>query len=239
MSSTSLPRRRKRRRLRLTAPAVLLTLLMALGAACTADDPGGLPGTGTEDTAVDSDDPLSFTAYVDPNVPIVAAIGERFAFMLDAEPSEGYRWEVVVQGDPAVVLPLGSQFVDRESVTVPTTTTAAPPPPEAPAEEGEPGAAQGPTDTTDATDPTDESAPDTDADTTLPTTTTVPTRALQVISYVGRGFGTTAVQLRYVRVGQPVTDATPVVTFTIEVPLPPELLPPPPPDAEDNVDGPA
>ena len=230
MSSTSLPRRRTRRRLRLAAPAVLLALLVPLGAGCTDDGPGGLPGTGTEDTAVDGDDPLSFTAYVDPNVPIVAAIGERFALMLDAEPTEGYRWEVVVQGDPAVVLPLGSQFVDREAVTVPTTTTTAPPPPDVPPEEGEDGAP--PTEPSDTTDPTTATTGAPGTDTTLPpTTTTIPTRALQVFSYVGRGFGTTAVELRYVRVGQPVTEATRVVTFTIEVPLPPELLPPPPPDA--------
>jgi hypothetical protein len=232
MSSPSLPCRRTRRPLRLVAATVVLVLLAGLVAACTDDDPGGLPDDSPEDTTIAGDDPLSFTAYVDPNVPIVAAIGERFALMLDAEPTEGYRWEVVVQGDPAVVLPLGSQFVDRESVTVPTTTTAPPPPPEEdpPSEDGDTAPTTGSPDTTEV------EAPGTD--TTLPptTTTTVPTRALQVLSYVARGFGATVVELRYVRVGQPVTEATRVVTFTIAVPLPPELLPPPDPDAEDGDD---
>lgn len=230
MSSTSLPCRRTWRRPRLAAAIMLLALLVAGGAACTDDDSASRPGTPTDDSIIAGDDPLDFMAYVDPSVPIVAAIGERFALMLDAEPTEGFRWEVVVQADPAVVLPLGSQFVARESITVPTTTTSVPPPPveDTPNGDGEP-TPTGPPDTTGPEAPATDPTP-------APTPTTAPSRALQVFSYVGRGFGTTVVELRYVRVGQPVTEATPLVTFTIEIPLPPELLPPPDPDPEAGAD---
>lgn len=70
-----------------------------------------VPGT-TDDTV----DPLSFPAYSDPDARIITAIGRHFALMLDADPSSGFHWTVVSPFDPAIVTPLGTQFM--------TTSTA-------------------------------------------------------------------------------------------------------------------
>jgi len=210
----------------LLVPALfaLFALVGLTLAGCTGDDTSTSDPTATTSPVLPAepvDDPLAFTAYTDPAVPIVAAVGERFVLLLDAEPSEGYRWEVVAAPDPAVAMPLGSQFLPRDSIpaTTTTTTTASPPPlpepvpPEGPAPPAE-----------DST--TDETAtPPVPAEPTLAPTTTVPTRSVQVLSYVGRAPGRTSVTLRYIRVGQPPDASTPTMTFTIEV------LGPPPPTA--------
>ncbi len=182
----------------LLVPA-LIALVGLILAGCTGDDTSTSDPTATTSPippAEPVDDPLAFTAYTDPAVPIVTAVGERFALLLDAEPSEGYRWEVVAAPDPAIAAPLGSQFLPRDSV--PTTTTTMPAPSPAP----------------------EAVAPE---DPAVAPTTTVPTRSMQVLSYVGRAAGRTSVTLRYIRVGQPADASTPTTTFTIEV-----LGPPPP-----------
>ncbi|MCD9623543.1 protease inhibitor I42 family protein [Rhabdothermincola salaria] len=212
--------------------AVVLAATLALGAgACTHEDASGPPTTNADEVATAVDDPLGYAAYADPAAPVEAQIGERFALILDAEPTEGYRWEVVSEVDRAVVLPLGSQFVLRDTVTnLPTTTVAPPAPPPPPPEEGTTDPAEqeadGAPEGVVPEDPETTAPPTTEA---APTTTTVPTRSLQVLSYVARAPGTTTVELRYVRVGQPDAEA-PTVVFTIQVPVPPPLFPVP--DAE-------
>lgn len=198
-------------------PALFALVGLTL-AGCTGDDTSTSDPTATTSPvppAEPVDDPLAFTAYTDPAVPIVAAVGERFVLLLDAEPSEGYRWEVVAAPDPAVAMPLGSQFLPRDSI--PATTTTAPPPLPEPVPPGEsaPPAENGTTDET--------ATPPVPAEPTLAPPTTVPTRSVQVLSYVGRAPGRTSVTLRYIRVGQPPAASTPTMTFTIEV-----LGPPPP-----------
>ena len=187
-------------------------------AACTDDEPTGPTTTTVDEVPTSVDDPLSYTAYVDPATPVVAAVGERFALVLDAEPTEGYRWEVVSEVDRAIVLPLGSQFVRRDAVPdLPTTTVAPPPPVDEPIDAPSEGGAE-------PTEPTTTAPPTTAPPTTEPTP---PSQSLQVLSYVARAPGTTTVELRYVRVGQPDAEARTVV-FTIEVPEPPPLFPAPP-----------
>jgi predicted secreted protein len=201
---------------------------------CTGSD---TTADGTSDSTIaapeerPADDPLAFTAYADPAVPITAAVGERFALLLDAEPTEGFRWEVVEQADPAVVLPLGSQFVPRDTLGAATTTTTVPPPVPDPTEAAPADPAVDP-----AVDPTaddaaaldaapgEDTAPVTDAPAVPePTTTTVPTRSVQVLSYVARAPGRTTITVRYVRIGT-TSEAPTTLTFTVEVPVPPPLF---------------
>lgn len=217
----------RRRSSSLVALAVAAASLLWI-AGCTGDDDStATPDTTAEETGTAAGADLEITAHRDPSLPIVAQVGERFALLLDAEPSEGYRWEVVAEVDRNVVLPLGSEFVDRGDVEVPITTTTAPPPPPPPADAG--GTAG--TDTTAGAEPTEPIPPTEPVPLTEPptTTTTIPTRAVQVISYVARNPGVTTVELRYVRVGEPPTEATPTVTFSIEVPVPPPLFASPEP----------
>ena len=97
------------RRRTLLVASVTVVALTLVGAACT--DDGVDTGTGTTTTrlaeetdVVTVDDPLAVPTYTDPTSLITAAIGERFALVLPAEPTEGFRWEVVERPDPAVVL---------------------------------------------------------------------------------------------------------------------------------------
>lgn len=222
MSPAPSPRSRRWR----AVVVLALGLTLSVASACTGDEGAGT--STTADTAGPSsstgDNPLQFTAYVDPAAPITAAIGERFALLLDAEPSQGLHWEIVEEADREVVLPLGSQFLprDRAEAASTTSTTAAPAPP------------TDPVTPTDPVSPTDPASPtDTETPTsTSTTTTTVPTRSLQVLSYVGRAPGTTTVVLRYVGVASTAVEER-TVTFTIQVVDP--LAPPPPSD--EPVDG--
>lgn len=106
------------------ALAALLTLpSLAMVAGCSGDDGAVSPttaGPGVDETPVD--DPLAFAVFTDPAAPVAAAVGQRFALVLDAEPTEGFRWEVVSQVDPALVVALGAQFLPRDDLVVPTTT---------------------------------------------------------------------------------------------------------------------
>lgn len=210
---------------RVTALATLV-LLAPIVSGCTGDDATTDATSATTQIAAPDersvDDPLAVTAYADPATPITAAVGERFALLLDAEPTEGFRWEVVSQGDPAVVLPLGSQFVPRDSLTPTTTTTTAPPPvpdPAIPPVDDAPPEAGSPGTDSEAAPPVTVAPP-----TPEPTTTTMPTRSVQVLSYVGRAPGRTTITVRYVRVGAAADAPSPTLTFTIEVPGPPPLL---------------
>ncbi len=204
---------RRRTLLRATAAVVALTLA---GAACTDDgvDDGTAPTTtdlAQETDVVAIDDPLAVPVYTDPTALVTAAIGERFALVLPAEPTEGFRWEVVERPDPAVVLSLGSQFAPREDLPPTTTTTTAVPPPEP--EPSSPPAAE---ETPPPSDPAPEPAPPP----TPPPPTTVPTRAVQVLSFVGRGVGRATVTLSYLRIGAMPDASTDTITFVIDIPDP-------------------
>ncbi len=200
----------------LVASAAVVALAF-VGVACT--DDGVDTGTGTtttqpaEEDVVTVDDPLAVATYTDPTTPITAGIGERFALVLPAEPTEGFRWEVVERPDPAVVLSLGSQFLPRDSLppTTTTTTTVPPPPPEPSVPPVDPSVVE--------PAPPAEPAPETPPPTAAPTTT-VPTRAVQVLSFVGRGIGRTTVTLRYLRIGAVPDESTTTITFVIDVPDP-------------------
>lgn len=198
--------------------SVAVVALALVGAACT--DDGVDTGTGTTTTqlaeetdVVTVDDPLAVPTYTDPTTLITAAIGERFALVLPAEPTEGFRWEVVERPDPAVVLSLGSQFVPRDSLPPTTTTTTTAPPPE-------PETSLPPVDTTDEALPPSDPVPEAAPPPTPPPPTTVPTRAVQVLSFVGRGVGRATVTLRYLRIGQVPDESTATITFVIDVPDP-------------------
>jgi hypothetical protein len=203
---------------RVLATGVVGLAVAAAGlTACTDDGTdagGGTTSTTLAPEAVPVDDPLAFATYTDPTTLIVAQVGERFAIVLPAEPTEGFRWEVVEGPNPDVVVSLGLQFVPRESVPTTTTTTTTPPPP--PPDPGAP--VDAPAVGTDVpVPPPAETAP---PPPTEAPTTTVPTRAAQVLSYVARAPGSTAVTLRYLRVGAVADDSTTTVTFVMEVPVP-------------------
>jgi hypothetical protein len=91
----------------------LVALLAAGLAACT-----GAEGPSTDTTAgtgTTIDDPtraaaLEYPAYRDPGQPIYVALSRRFALLVDSEPSQGFSWQVTNEPDPAVVVPLGTQF---------------------------------------------------------------------------------------------------------------------------------
>jgi hypothetical protein len=86
---------------------------LVLGTACTGEEGPTTDDTGPGTTI--ADDPsgtgaLDYPAYRDPNVPITVALGRRFALQLDSEPATGSSWQVANAPDPAVVIPLGTQF---------------------------------------------------------------------------------------------------------------------------------
>ena len=196
--------------------SVTVVALTLAAAACTDDgvDDGTAPTTTelTDETDVVAvDDPLAVPIYTDPTTLITATIGERFALVLPAEPTEGFRWEVVERPDAAVVLSLGSQFAPRDDLPPTTTTTTTPPPPE-------PEPAPPPAD--DVAPPPSDPVPEVAPPPTPPPPTTVPTRAVQVLSFVGRGVGRTTVTLRYLRIGAVPDESTNTVSFVIDIPDP-------------------
>jgi hypothetical protein len=201
---------------------VVLAATLALGtvgASCTGDD--GAASTTTTSGATADTSTLQHTYYgrdhAAPYPPIVVQVGERFGLLLDAEPTQGYRWEVVEQASRTVLVPLGSEFLPRGEaslVTVPTTTTLPPPPtqPEPPA----PGVT---TTTTTAPPETTTTVPET-------TTTTQPTSSVQVLSYAARASGSTRIVVRYGRAGAAPTPDDPILRFDVDVPAPAPLVAP-------------
>jgi predicted secreted protein len=209
------------RRTRATGTVLVATALAlgAVSAACTGDDGAGTTTT-TSAGATDASalQPLAYGRdHAAPYPPIIVQVGERFALLLDAEPTQGYRWEVVQQADRQVLVALGSEFLLRDDATpatVPTTTTIAPPEPEptTPA----PGF---PTTTSTAPPETTTTVPET-------TTTTQPPSSVQVLSYAARSAGTARIVLRYGRAGAAPAPEDPTLTFDVTVPGPAPLVPP-------------
>lgn len=107
-----------------------MATVVTTAAACSGNDPQPVTvptfsASGAGDVTALTDDtsnPLAFPAYSDPDTPIYIGVGKRFAVMLEANPSTGYRWEAVRPPDPKVVTPLGTQFL--------TASTAVPGAPE-------------------------------------------------------------------------------------------------------------
>jgi hypothetical protein len=198
-------------------------VLGSIGAGCTGDDgPAATTTSVAEADASPSPQPLTYgREHAAPYPPVVVQVGERFALQLDAEPTQGYRWEVVQQADRLVLVALGSEFLPRDDTltTVPTTTTLPPPEPEAPA--STPGTPTTATTTTPTTSPPETT-------TTVPetTTTTQPTSSVQVLSYAARSAGATRIVLRYGRAGAVPSPEDPTVTFDVTVPTPAPLVAP-------------
>ena len=90
----------------------LVALLAAGLGACTGTESS--PSDTTQGTGTTIDDPtraaLEYPAYRDASQPIYVALSRRFALLLDSEPSQGLSWQVTNEPDPAVVVPLGTQF---------------------------------------------------------------------------------------------------------------------------------
>lgn len=164
-----------------------VTLLLALVVVGCSGDSGSSSATTTAPT-VEMREPT----WTDPAVPIPVELGHRFAIMLPADPGSGWRW-VLVPVDTTFLIPLGSQFSDDpdlSSQTAPVVTAF-------------------PTTTTWIT-------------TTLPpdATTTTTTEVLpltQLVSFAGRGAGTTAVTFRYEQIGAAPPEQPRIVSFTVVI----------------------
>lgn len=110
----------------LIAPALLVLALAT--AACGADRGSG-SNPGTDGTALATTGTaftpgtgvLSYPVYADPETPIVAGVGKRFAIVLEASPQAGTRWITEKAPDPAVVRPLGEQFASAGPDAAPDT----------------------------------------------------------------------------------------------------------------------
>jgi hypothetical protein len=94
-------------------------------AACSGEE--GTSGSSTTQTTVAPTDPsgtapLDYPAYRDPAQPIYAALGRRFALRFDAEPSAGFSWQMVNRPNPAVVVPIGTEFRGETTGTAVNTT---------------------------------------------------------------------------------------------------------------------
>jgi hypothetical protein len=105
------------------ARSIAVALALALGttatlAGCTGSDerPSPPATTMSPTSPPGTDSPLAYPIFSDPAVPIYAAVGTRFGIALAAEPSAGYRWSLVSPPDPAVVLPLGSEFLTGPTI---------------------------------------------------------------------------------------------------------------------------
>lgn len=104
------PTRRKVATLCVLAAALALT-------ACSGEEasPSGStigPGTTIATGGADASGtgPLDYPAYRDAAAPIYVALSRRFALQLDSEPGTGSSWQVANTPDPAIVVPLGTQF---------------------------------------------------------------------------------------------------------------------------------
>ena len=165
----------------------------------------GADGDDTSETTVTNVAPESTVSrFSDPNLPVAAPIGRRFAIVLPADPANGWRW-VAAPVDATCLAPLGSEFPDDpELLAQATTTTTAPAPPEEP-----PATVPGATITT---------APTTTA-AQAPPPTTVPGPLVQVISYAGKARCTAEITLGYERIGsaQEAPDPVEEITFTVVV----------------------
>jgi hypothetical protein len=97
----------------LAAVALVVSALAAAGA-CTGEEGPSTGDTRATGTTISLDPSgtgaLDYPAYRDPGTPIVVALGRRFALQLAGEPGAGFRWQVANTPDPAVVVPLGTQF---------------------------------------------------------------------------------------------------------------------------------
>lgn len=71
--------------------------------------------SGNSGTTSDTTDPLSFPAFGDPAAPILVAVGQHFALMMAADPTSGFHWTISQMPDPAVVSPLGTQFMTSQT----------------------------------------------------------------------------------------------------------------------------
>jgi predicted secreted protein len=82
--------------------------------ACSGEESGPPSSTGPGTTTAPGDPtgtgPLDYPAYRDPAQPIYAALGRRFAVRLEAQPGAGFSWELSNTPDPAVVIPIGTEF---------------------------------------------------------------------------------------------------------------------------------
>lgn len=95
------------------AISLVTTLALVTAAGCAGDEGPTTGSTGPGTTiSIDSPEtgPLAYPAYRDPSAPIYVALGRRFALQLDTEAGEGFSWQVANEPDPAVVVPLGTQF---------------------------------------------------------------------------------------------------------------------------------
>jgi len=99
---------------RAVAAAILAVSTLTAASACTGDEGPTTNGTGVSGTTIALDPSgtgaLDYPAYRDPAAPIIVALGRRFALQLDSEPGAGFSWQVANTPDPAVVVPLGTQF---------------------------------------------------------------------------------------------------------------------------------
>jgi predicted secreted protein len=101
---------------------IAVVALAALLAGCSGSEaPSAGPTTSAGATTIagaDGGDPRAFPVFIDPDQPILVAVGARFGILLPAEHSAGFRWQLVGQPDPGVLAPLGNELL--------TGTTALP-----------------------------------------------------------------------------------------------------------------
>lgn len=98
----------------------MVAVSLILLAACAGTDGPSSPSTSGTSNPVDPtdtgiDNPLNYLAFRLPASPQCVAVGRRFALALDAQPSEGLRWQVQAPvsdpSTPGVVALAGTELV--------------------------------------------------------------------------------------------------------------------------------
>lgn len=108
-----LPAARAGRR-RVLAALLVVASLTVVAVGCSGSDEPPSPATGTSPvgTAVAPTDPaLAYPLFADPAAPVCIGLARRAGIVLAARPSAGERWRVVTAPDPAVAVPVGTEFV--------------------------------------------------------------------------------------------------------------------------------